>query len=275
MLPLENEDGQEAQEEFSFDNVDFGADLESELPNEKDSAPEDGDTPALEEPDGDEKVPPQEAAPQPSPEQPAPQANIPEDIMRVLARQLELNQQQAQPKEEPKEDAPKYNLTVHDKVLGLMRSEDPGEMAQGFNAFATQIANMVYQDAIASVTQMIEQQYAPQFMEMVQQQSTSQQQQQRVQQDYYAKYPELNNPAGKQLSAFVASQIINQYKQQGKPVAWSPQLMEEIGNGVKLMLKSAAGEPQKKPGFRPTPGARPAAKPTTKGDEIMSVVNSF
>lgn len=257
-------------EEFSFGDVSLEEEEDVNLAPEQEEA-----TPEEDGPSEDEQTPSNEA---PKPEASAPQLQTAHDeVVLSLVRQLEQNNRQASqpaPQEPPSE---KYALNLNEDIVAQMSSEDPAERRQGMNIFASSLANMVYKDAIAEVRSLIESEYGPQLISYVEQKQQADAMRQKIDQEFYSKYPALNTDAGRQLASRVFVQIAQDAASKGQPIKeWTPALGDKIAQGVQTLIASISGKPAAKPSFKPKPGARPAeAKVNDPQSEIMNVVTAF
>lgn len=157
---------------------------------------------------------------------------------------------------------PKYNLALPPQVLGLLRSEDPGEFATGMHAVINGISNKVWQDVEARLTELRDSilKEVPQLLTQQHETITTQE---AVATDFYGAHPTLNNPLLKQLIQNVGMQVAALRQAAGKSIEWGPELRDEIAESIYLSLPQL--RPAAAPAVPKVPGQQPKKPPFIAG----------
>ncbi len=181
--------------------------------------------------------------------------------------------------EKPAEEAPpKYNLALPPQVLSMLRSEDPGEFANGMHTVINGIANKLHMDMQQQMQQVVAGllQRMPEVVAEHHQATTTKEQ---VATDFFGKYTHLDLPAVKPLIQQIGIQVAQKRAAEGKSIAWSEELRDEIAEAVHVavpQLRPAQVQQQQQPKpkvpYVAGGGARPAP---TEPNEFADVLGSF
>lgn len=205
------------------------------------------------------------------------------------------DQTQAQSKQEekpvdPLKQIPDYVYDIPDPLLQAMNSEDPAERKQGMQVLIQGVAKGIHERVAHAAIKRIEAVQAA-VPQMIQAQMQSAQTAQTVSQDFYGKYPQLNNPALKPLIQTVAKQYMETVKATtGQEPQWNEQLRDEIAKKVIEAVSGAipqnADVPPQQPAANSAPpqmfggNAQPAnsgikSGPRTQADHMNDVFGNF
>jgi len=226
--------------------------------------------------DGKEKEKPTDA-PKPSGE-PKAEANPNKELTDTLGKLAEKLETIAQPKvetakpEAPKEEElPSYQFAINPKLVQALASEDDNERAQATSVLVGALGQHIhrnirqeYDAKLANVVQQMQQQLVPQAVN----QMTLTQQGQQLQNDFYTKYPELNNPVLRQVVHAESMKMLQEGKFTGQ---WTPEFRDALGTRVKTTLAGmgfTGGQPAPAPTPTPTPAPKPP-KPVPSGHSGM------
>jgi hypothetical protein len=168
---------------------------------------------------------------------------IQDSQLKTLSEQVAIQHAQ-QPETQPGEviPIPDYTVRIPDKLLDMLRSENPEEHRQGLAAVVQGTAQTVHRQvmtaAIAHVNETVPL--------LIQTQIGNTQTQAAVAQDFYTTYPQYNNPAAitlvvNEAAALAAETGIS---------SWSPEFRDAVAARVDQVIQ----------GFRPTAGAPAPAK---------------
>lgn len=186
-----------------------------------------------------------------------------EDIAALRAQIARLEAAIAQPQaqqpaapQSQEQRQPRYNARVPEQIMQMMSSEDPMQRMQGVTMLVNGIGEMVHDTVMREVTSTLQnfQQEVPRMAQATVQDHAAQV---ATFQDFYGKFPELNNPVFYPMVLEVASKIA---KEKGAK-AWSGELRDAIGQEVYKLLKWQVPQAPKPKAPAVTPGgsARPAA----------------
>lgn len=154
-------------------------------------------------------------------------------------------------------------INIPDEIMAGMGSENPQERKQATTALIASVSHMVQVNAVKQTLAMVQHMLPTAIHQHVQ----VREQQREVFEDFYQKFPQLNNRA---IMPFVQQQAVALAQKLGVQ-AWNPAFRDQLGEHVVNMLRSAAGvsagPPQvAPPASAPAPGgtftgqgARPAA----------------
>lgn len=244
-----------------------GSDLESIFrfdpfaPEEKPAAPQAPEaTPAPQ-----ETQPP--AAPSAAPQAPAaPQAQTPAVPQEIQAKLDEIAravqpQQPQQPQVDPVEQVnlPDYGVTVPPALMQLLSSQNPQEMQQGVQHLVKGVAEMTHRNVVIAMRRELQ----AALPQIIQNQVVMHTETQRIHQDFYGKYPQLNNPALYATIQQLGLQTARELGIQG----WTDALRDEIGRRAMSLFSGLAPQQAPRPapvaitpsGARPAPNAAPPA----------------
>lgn len=206
----------------------------------------------------------------------APKASTSDELiskaMDIMAKQAESTAEGAkEPDAAPPPDDYGYNMTIPDDIIAAVRSEDPQEASQGVHALVTGLAITVHkrvrEEFETKMTEMMQQ-----IPNMMQSHTTEASERQRVFDDFYGTYPELNSP---QMLGMVKQAATELAKETGA-VTYSPEfkaaLKAKIDANLSAMVKAAGGTMPEAP---VNPGITPPAVPTNPaGNTMMGGNNS-
>lgn len=215
------------------------------------------------------------ATPAPPATPPAPAQPTIQELTSSIVAALETKK----PTEEtpPAEAPPKYNLALPPQVLGLLRSEDPGEFAQGMHTVINGIANKLHMDMQGQLQQVVAGllQRMPEVVAQHHEQVTTKEQ---VASDFFGTYAHLDLPAVKPLIQQIGMQVAQARAAAGKSVAWSAELRDEIAEAVHAavpQLRPAAAAPaaptRPKAPYAAGGGARPAPTEPNEFAEVLGL----
>lgn len=205
------------------------------------------------------------AAPQSAPQQPSAPSPAPQDqdlraqISRLEGMITAMQQPQAAAPQQPQAAeprAPRYNARIPEQIMTMMSSEDPMQRAQGVTHLVNGIGEMVHDTVMREVSTLLQnfQQEVPRLAQATVQDQAAQA---ATFQDFYGKWPELNNPVFYPMVLEVAGRIA---KEKGA-TAWSAELRDAIGQEVYKLLKWQVpqGAKPKAPAVTPGGSARPTS----------------
>lgn len=138
-----------------------------------------------------------------------------------LHRQLTPQQEQAQ----QQQNQARYGLNITDEMLAMVTSQDPAQVRLALNTIVNGVANLLHNN--------IQTEYRAHVSEAVQsyytKRSEDEGKRREVFDDFYGKYPTLNDPVLLPIVARVAKEEMTQL---GDNVNWSPTLRDKIGTRV-------------------------------------------
>lgn len=199
-------------------------------------------------------------------------AQLAEQAALVASLQKQLQQQQLSPTQQPQPQPTKpepnsdlvgmYQMRLPTDLRAALRSEDEGTFEQGIAVLMQSQAIAIHRNIRAEMAQMV-QQVIP---NLVQQTSRQQSESQRVEADFYGKYPQYNHPT---LRPIVRDTAVRLAKEMGK-TGWDEQLRDATAEHVTKLLASAL--PQA-PAPAPAPPAKPVRQPYTPSPAPARVGN--
>ena len=151
----------------------------------------------------------------------------------------------------PLEVVPEYDFEIPDQLLTMMASEDVSERKQAMGALTKGIAQTIHQQTMSVVADVIKT-LQTDMPQNITQQLQQQQRQERIGNDFYNKYPNLNNESLKPVVGNVAKQLMQQDLLVGIQPNWTPEFMERVAQGVQELLGQTV---------TPAPIADPAPTP--------------
>lgn len=230
-------DHSEAQDILDFNPFSEQAPQEEEEPEATSGNEEETEEPA--------PTPPVEETP-PTPPTPPPAPDYNKELLeaiRALPQQIKPTEP---PKPTPAEEFPSYLYEIKDDLVNAIRAEDP--------AIVRQAIQYIVQQTALSVHKNLRQEYRTHTQDAVQRYVQTHVKQTResdeVQTDFYSRYPELNNPAGRSVVIAAAQSLFTD----SAPPRYTPQLGDQIAKKAKELIASIAGVP-------PGPPAAPEAAP--------------
>lgn len=159
--------------------------------------------------------------------------------------------------------------------MQMMASEDVNERMQGVTTLVNGIGEMVHETVMNEVRQLMES-VRTEVPQQIQATAREREQSQALFNDFYGKYPMLNNPRLYGIVTATAAELAQQMGVNG----WTPEFRDRLGQEVLKTLGWQAGAPaaQPKPGARPNavaPGGSRPATPQTDGaqDEMAALIN--
>lgn len=178
------------------------------------------------------------------PAQPAPEGDSEKELLKQQLAQLQQqvaaarNLPQAPPRTQEskaKEAAPvpAYNFTIPDKLVDGLASEDPRDRQQALGALAQGLAQAIH-TTIRQEYEGVLQAQMRQVPQMMQQQLTTQQQARGVFDDFYGKYPQLNNPSLYPVVVQTAQAVMSETG----AAQWNAQLRDTVAQRVMGLLQS-------------------------------------
>lgn len=260
-MELEEEEldaGSAPEENFSEESVDFD-ELISMIHHDPLSGPAYEEADASEGEDEGEalEVEPLAAAPEEQePEVVAPAALDMSAISQAIAdgfRTAKEPPAEAGTKEEQKAPTgPDFGrIQIPEQVIQAMEHDDPAVRAQGYQAFAGGVGNLIYSQAMQQVQQQM--QHLTQTMpNVVQEHFAATQRRQHVEQDFYGSYPQLNTPALRPLVMQTAAAVLKETGATG----WTDEARDAIAGRVFAMFQGALPQPAAAPTPAPAPPAR-------------------
>ncbi|TXH10402.1 MAG: hypothetical protein E6R03_15510 [Hyphomicrobiaceae bacterium] len=215
--------------------------------------------------------------------QPAGQTSALEELVRTQTAQINqliAERQAANPTQGQQEQTPpRFNLAIPPQVVGMLRSEDDAEFAQGMHAVINGIANKIWTDMETHVGELM-QSRVPQI---VQGHSEAVQTRQRIADDFYGKYPSLKHPTLQTIVQQAGVQVAQARAQRGGNLGWDESLRDEIAEAVFQLLpqlrqtapaqtQTPAAAPQRVPQFATGTGSRPATQsdPTQEFRDLLN-----
>lgn len=176
--------------------------------------------------------------------------------------------QQGQPGTQPQPQR-RYGFQVQQQILDGLNAEDPNVRNGSLVTLVNGVGEIIHDTVIAEVRGMIEQMSAA-VPQQIQQTTQAAAEQQKVFNDFYGTFPELNQPAFHQLVGTIAGQIGAK-----KPGGWTPALRDEIGREVYKILKwPIPGQRQNapKPPAQSSSSSRPGA-PAPMGEQVQDMMD--
>lgn len=208
---------------------------------------------------GQEQMVPVQGQPQPQPQQTpemaALQATIAQQGQQISQLIEQLQARQAPPPpgamqaNEVQPVPPQWGMEIPQEYVNALRGEDPAMAQRALNAMANGLASTIHQQLRTEMSQRFEE-----VPGQIQSQVTASQEQQRIHDDFYGTYPELNTPQFQGMVKAVASQAAQEMGASG----WSPQLRDTIAQRLapmspQLMQRLQAQQTQHALGGAPTP----------------------
>lgn len=257
MDPEENEAGTAPDESFSEDDVDFDAlvDMIHHDPladnasqeadtfeggySEEDDYSEEQPEPLAQAPEAQEH---QQAATQQPLDTSAISAAIAEGFRAAQSvPQSQQGQQGAGQQQRPQQPAgPDFGrIQIPPQVIQAMENEDPAMRAQGYQAFAGGVGNLIYSQMQHSMQQQI-QQLTQTMPQIVQEHFASTERRQHVEHDFYSNYPQLNTPHLRPLVMRTAAELLRETGANG----WTPEIRDALGQRVLQMFQQALPQQQ-------------------------------
>lgn len=141
-------------------------------------------------------------------------------------------QGEQQPQQHPLMD---YRLAMPDDVANAVFNEDPGVARQGLQHVINAVGREIHGRVIRHVDELIGQR-----LQSYGQQSTVQQQQERMRQEYFAAFPQHNDPATQLIVAQEAQVLWGA----NPALAWDENSKNALGARVNARLGLAAQQPQ-------------------------------
>lgn len=206
----------EAEASLRFDPFSGDAPIPAKAVSAEPTPPADGGTPA----------------PDPAPVMPPPAVDPVVAELKGLREALTTPPPAAAPAETPKEDAPRFAVSVSQRapqiVTGLA-SEDLAERGAALDALVNGVANMIWAAVEESQTSKLTE-LRNSVPGIVMEQYTARQSADAIERQFYGKYPELNNPILKPAVIEAAKAVVGDWKATGKaiPAAWT----EEYGDAI-------------------------------------------
>lgn len=249
----------------------------------QEDASEEGEPPA--EPEAEAPAEPPKADPPAVPVAPAaaaPTAPSPtaDEILALNRQLLEQNRMlserlagtPAPKKEEPKEDPiPAYAFNLPKEIEDAWNSEDPATRMGALRAVLSASLQTAHRQLRNEYRQFVERQ-SEQMVGSLTQRNAAAERNKSIFNDFYGKFPTLNQPELRSLVATVTQQV----EAETGAKAWSPELRDKIGERVFSVLKRVApgtsgSEPPKSTTSAPPKmrgaTARPAGVVPAAGDE--------
>lgn len=185
-----------------------------------------------------------------------------QDLARLVAQQQETITQllaaQNKPKEPAKKDEPKapaFNVDIPQEMLAAMASEDPGERAHATKLLINGSMNMVWNKMEQALTAVVAQ-VREALPQMIQSHTTTTKTQEQVFNDFYGKFPQLNNPALQPVVVNVAARLAQADKAAGRQWSWNDEFRDRLGQEVLQLISGVAPQGQQQ-----TPPQAPAKQP--------------
>jgi len=192
--------------------------------------------------------------------------------------QTQGTQPQPEADQDPFATTPEYLYELPDALMVSLNSEDPGERKKAMTHLIRGVAQGIHQTVVKAVSTRLTQ-LQREIPQSVTQKLQYQQQASAVQQDFYGKYPQLNNPAIQPM----VKQIAEQHMKATGQETWTPKLRDEIGAKAIQMLASVlnTNPPPAAPASNQAPAmfggnataARPSLKtgPKTQQDHMADI----
>jgi len=198
--------------------------------------------------------------------------------LRSVIERGTVQPQVVAPSQQPTQPAPKYNLAIPEPLLTAMRSEDDKDFSLAMNSVVNGIANRIYQDVKAEMSQQAEQ--LPQkVQEVLHNVTLAQQRTEQVRRDFYTAYPHLQNPMLVPLVQQAAMQVAQTWSAQQRPLAWNQEFMNDMAALIHQVIpypqqQQPAPQPPARvqPPYSARPGTRPAAAPASEFMDVLSTV---
>jgi hypothetical protein len=147
-------------------------------------------------------------------------------------------------------NTPRFNVSLPDKLLTAMASEDAGERGAATNILVNNMLNFMWDN----VQREMEARFGN-VPKMIESHMGRAEQTRRIYDDFYQKYPNLNKPELMPVVQNVAKQIISA---KGQNFTWNEAVRDEIGAAVIGLIKAAGGDVT----TTPPAGKKPAPKET-------------
>ena len=235
--------------------------------------------------DAGKKVEPKVEAPAAAPVAPPVQKSSRETELEgqiaALKSVIERSTTQPQPQAADKpagQPEPKYNLAIPEPLIAALRSEEDKDFGLAMNSIVNGIANRIYQDVKAEMSQQAEQ-LPMKVQEVLHNVTTAQQRTEQVRRDFYGTYPHLNNPVLYPMVQQAAAQVAAHWQQQGKPLEWNQEFMGHMAQLIHQVIPLPQQQQQPAPAparVQPPYSARPGARPpAAQPDEFQDVLNTM
>lgn len=139
--------------------------------------------------------------------------------------------------EEVQRIAQSYAIQVPDQLLQTIQSDDPATARQGIQQLIQGIGTTVHKNVIQEARQLFQQELHEQVPHMLQMQQGQQSERQRIYQDFYGNYPQLDKPELRGLVQSTAQQVFQETGAQ----QWSQAVRDMIAQRVVKTLEAGAG----------------------------------
>lgn len=178
---------------------------------------------------------------------------------------LAAMQAQSKPATPGEPQPPNFDFIIPDALVGSLSSDDPVEVKQGIQALVKGVGQTVHRIVMEEVNSIVERERTAMTTSV-----SNQQQMVNLQQDFYAKFPELNNPALKPVVGNVAQQVMSELGVK----EWSSEIRDVVGNRVRALLTVGVApepipEPTPKPPMLTGGTGRPATGPGPSVDALQ------
>ncbi len=234
--------------------------------------------------DAGKKVEPKVTAPVAAPVAPPVQKSSRETELegQIAALKSVIERSATQPQVQPSSqaatpEAPKYNLAIPEPLIAALRGEEDKDFGLAMNSIVNGIANRIYQDVKAEMSQQAEQ-LPMRVQEVLHNVTTAQQRTEQVRRDFYGAYPHLNNQMLYPIVQQAAMQVARSWAAQGKQLDWTPEFMGEMAQLIHQVIPAPQQQQQPAPAparvqppYQARPGTRP---PVAQPDEFVDMLNS-
>lgn len=226
-----------------------------------------------------------------------------EQLRRQMAETNQLLQQMLQQRAQPQPqqasgqetqtqpDLPAYEFNIPSEMQQLIDSEDAAERARGLKMYAQGIARAVHKTIrdteLPAVEKMMDERVSRTTQQARAQQEVERESE-RIRQDFFQAYPDLNNQVGHMVVGLAYQQEVQELQQKGinpTKLNWDAALRNKIGERARSILGQmrggSASQPQPQPTTQQVPkrvpaqpggggGTRPAPGPKlTEEDEML------
>lgn len=221
---------------------------------------------------------------QPATEENAPEVTVPDPTSEALAKVTSVLEKLTQREEdnskessESAPDLPQYSLSIPEKIVSAIQSEDPEESSAGISALANGLAVTIHskmREEMTTKLQEITQNLPTQFTSYLQNYNA----QRAVAEDFYGSFPEFAHPDLRETVVQVATKIAQEKGMQ----EWNPtfkkilaERLRALGLGAKVEDK-AAQQTTTPPKLSGGSGSRPATVTKTQvQDHMQDVLDLF
>lgn len=231
-------------------------------------------------PTGQQATQPQTPAPQTPPAQtpaqmdPVTAANL-AAAQALTAAAQNFRQPPAQPQTPADDPSLNYNFELPQPLVAALTHEDPNVRMRATSAMNAALAREVHTRMRAEMTRYAET-TLPQMMQSMLRAHTFRE---TIKNDFYGKYPMLNNPHLAPMVASITTEVLNSA---GPNVSWSDQIRDSIAEKIFTMvpgLRVPAGQqprpaapPPAQPPRQFTNGTRPPAGPGGMEADVLSTL---